>query len=67
MQKHIKTMYTELLSEADATKELEKHLETLDSEIKGQVTDLEVKKTLSTKTKRQFDVLEHVRVISSRI
>lgn len=53
-------MYTELLSEADATKELEKHLESLDSEIIKLVKKLEVKKTLSSHSKRQFDVLEHV-------
>lgn len=54
-------MYTELLSEADATKELEKHLETLDEEIGKQVKKIEVKKTMSRHSKRQFDVLEHVK------
>lgn len=53
-------MYTELLSEADSTKELEKHLEMLDEEIAKQVEKLEVKKTMSRHAKRQFDVLEHV-------
>ena len=53
-------MYTELLSEADATKELEDHLESLEGEIGNQVTKLETKKTMSRETKRQFDVLEHV-------
>lgn len=53
-------MYTELLSEADATKELEKHLESLDKEISKQVKTIEVKKSMSRHTKRQFDVLEHV-------
>ena len=53
-------MYTELLSEADSTKELEKHVEMLDEEIDKLVKRLEIKKTMSRHTKRQFDVLEHV-------
>lgn len=53
-------MYSELLSEADSTKELEGHLETLDKEI-NQLKD-KVKNNLifSRDAKRQFDVLEHV-------
>ena len=53
-------MYNELLSEADSTKELEGHLESLVNEIKSLKSKVKVKETLSRDAKRQFDVLEHV-------
>lgn len=53
-------MYNELLSEADATKELESHLESLNQDI-VKLKDREKHKTrIERDAKRQFDVLEHV-------
>lgn len=53
-------MYSELLSEADSTKELEGHLETLDKEINQLKEKVKNNLILSRDSKRQFDVLEHV-------
>lgn len=54
-------MYNELLSEADGTKELESHLESLNQDI-VKLKDREKHKTrIERDAKRQFDVLEHVR------
>lgn len=53
-------MYSELLSEADATKELECHLEGLDKDIEKCKNKVKVKTIMEKDAKRQFDVLEHV-------
>jgi hypothetical protein len=59
-------MYNELLSEADASKALEKNVLSLEEEINKLKNDVKIKTTVYKKTRRQFDVLEHVDDCSSR-
>ena len=59
-------MYNELLSEADASKALEKNVLSLEEEINKLKNDVKIKTTVYKKTRRQFDVLEHVDNLSSR-
>lgn len=53
-------MYNELLSEADASKALEKNVSSLEDEIRKIKNDVKIKTTVYKKTMRQFEVLEHV-------
>jgi uncharacterized coiled-coil DUF342 family protein len=65
-KKHIKTMYNELLSEAESTKALENHIKDLEGEIRKLQDDIKSSKgdtgmmlTLA-RSKRIFQAFEHV-------
>lgn len=60
-------MYSELLSEADATKKLEANLDELDKDIVKLKDREKLKTRIERDAKRQFDVLEHVGLINQRI
>lgn len=59
LDKHVKTMYHELLTEADSTKALEENIKKLKNFIANLNDQIKNKNVLYRDTKRQFDVLEH--------
>ena len=59
LEQHIKTMYNELLSEAEASKQLEESIKKLDGSITSMKKKVKDDTTVFRETKRQFDVMEH--------
>ena len=59
LEQHIKTMYNELLSEAEASKQLEESIKKLDGSINSMKKKVKDDTTVFRETKRQFDVMEH--------